>query len=130
MRGEAQVVWRGGVAQAEVRDSRGLGAGIGGMCAASSPIWERGTMRSMVVRDARWRKTARCPSGRPGHQHTSHSTSLRLVPLSQEGEDAPRSHAGQPAGRPRSVKGRPCGPVAQRREAPLSDPDRPAIISA
>jgi succinylglutamic semialdehyde dehydrogenase len=45
-------------------------------------------MRSMVEGDARWLKAIRELSGRPCHHRASHSTTLRVVPLSQEGEES------------------------------------------
>ena len=40
--------------RAEAPAAAGCAGGGRGALAHTSPIWERGTMRSMVVRDARW----------------------------------------------------------------------------
>ena len=58
----------------------------------SSPCWERGTMRSMVVREAQAhaieaQHRPRADRARPFSRSASLSTTLRVVPLSQEGED-------------------------------------------
>jgi len=44
-------------------------------------------MRSMVEGEARWRMDIHGQCGRPGPHRASHSTTLRVVPLSQEGEE-------------------------------------------
>ncbi len=59
-------------------------------CHQSSPSWERGTMRSMVEREAQARAVdARHQTdlAKPFRHSASRSTTLRVVPLSQEGED-------------------------------------------
>ncbi len=60
--------------------------------AQTYPAWERGTMRSMVERDAPTRhgETPRSPSPMPRqafHARSSRSAILRVVPLSQAGEE-------------------------------------------
>jgi len=74
----------------------------------------------------------RNPDGaRPGlPRSTDPAPPSPTLPPSRGKGALPKSHAGQRAGRVRLVKGRPCGPVAPRREAPLSNLTRPARISS
>ena len=54
----------------------------------SSPSWERVTLRSRVEREARAHDVnSRRLFAKPFKSSVSRSTTLRVVPLSQEGED-------------------------------------------